>query len=303
MAYFKKSYLVKSYRLNIGYFSLILFGLTLFTVLITFYFGDYNKIISGFTAIATPIAAIATVITALFIYCSLNEMEEQRKALILPTLSIPKKMGFSIVYTDQTYYGQFEYSEISDENIQNIKDSGIMTLYNLGCGSAKNITWSWFYDFEVFFKNINKYNIYNMEIGDSIMSCWIGDRDSFENFCGFSIEDIGDNHINFILPFSQDPTPIYFRVSSGYSKMVGLYFNVINQAQKPRIQEEIPPLVLKMSFEDISGNIYSKKFKFTVFTYAFKRRGDKLQQVFGGFQLIEESIDEPKLAMHVKIFN
>ncbi len=286
---YKKAYLPFGEFFNVKYSNLILWTipgiislLGIIATLASFDLGDYKSTIAG-------ISTFVTLITALFICLTLFEMQEQRKSTILPTLSIPKISDFNIVYEKKIDYGEFNYPETSDGDIQKISDTGKIAIYNLGCGCAKNITYSWLFDSKLFSENIDKYNIYGIEYNEHAISYWRVDKESVKHPGVFILYGDLLNQLNFILPIRQDQTQTFIDIPTGYSKMLGLYLNVISHSQGiGNIHKDVPPLVLRISYEDIAGNKYSKTFKFSIFTTFFYKSKDQLQMVSGGFQLIEE---------------
>ncbi|KAF1077949.1 hypothetical protein [Methanogenium sp. MK-MG] len=273
---------MKYYKLKLLTITGIITLLALIATLASFDLVDYKTTIAG-------TSAFATLITALFICLTLFEMQEQRKSTILPTLSIPKISDFNIVYEKEIDYGEFNYPETLDGGIQKISDSGKMAIYNLGCGCAKKITCSWFFDSKLFSEIINKYNLYGIEYHGHAISYWRGEKGSVKHPGVFILYGDYPNDLNFILPINQDQTPTFIYIPKSYLKMLGLYLNSISQSQGiSNIHKDVPPLVLRISYEDIAGNKYSKTFKFSIFTTSFYKSKDQLQIVSGGFQLIEE---------------
>jgi hypothetical protein len=202
-------------------------------------------------------------ITVILVFLTLREMEKQRKASQKPELIIPNM--FIIGYPDENcnlYIASYwSNKEVKKERTE-IYEHPNVTIYNIGAGAAKEINFSWNFDVQNTVKSIQDY-CYSNSIPVVIRIQ--------NNYLEIGIEG-GFDAINLDSSFKYSylmPTSV---TSQGLNSEIPIYFLelisflIFISMQKHGFEFgdfEFPSLFCELSYTDIGGVRYIKKFDVT----------------------------------------
>jgi hypothetical protein len=158
-------------------------------------------------------------------------------------------------------------------------------LFNLGNGAAKNIKASWSFPLEEFAELVNSISPegkYRVAIGTKeLLGMTVFQNDSAVQSINLELDQKGD--YDYLLPASIESTRLSVQFPFSYKTLFSIYSELIYSeprgtgAEKPEENYSIPPLQLKIWYEDINGKKYHGAFKFIIKTIAiFHSKDDGL---------------------------
>lgn len=198
------------------------------------------------TAIQIAISAISTCL----VLFTLFEMQAARNATYLPNISISNtEVAIAWDKNGLPYISEEDLETISkmiDENTI-INQLPQMKVYNIGVGTAKNITFEWDTS-----NNIRQFaNILNTcdDINVSFDGSFINIKTP-SNKQGVWVSDSSQNNqIDFLLNSTQESTILSFPLP---------YYKLIREIYIRTDTKKAPPLHLKISFSDVQNKIYTQ---------------------------------------------
>ncbi len=257
---------------------------------------DWNTVIS-------IIAQVLTLVTILLVYQTLTEMKTQRKAsqkpeLIIPDVSITGLAGGKGLFIASSWSNQKEDGGLTEENFP------FVTVYNIGAGAAKEINLKWIFDVSSAVESIQNYCYHHsiplvVSIKDEGLNIEFDEAHFWSNIEAFSSVE----H-DYLMPASvtseglksELPTPFL------YTSSILIFLNNHYNQEKyghPSLsftdlyQEDaefnIPPIKCELSYKDISGEEYKKKFNvgFLPFmTMGIPKPEDKIPEPIHAFRAV-----------------
>lgn len=230
----------------------------------------------------TIISAIATAGYAYIAYNTLKEIKNQRETTYKPDVILEKFRFYvySIVKNDLPY--PCDWSETDngyDFEVTNAKRYFYLKLHNIGLGAAKYITATYSFDIDATLKLIEAEN---NKLPDNLKFSITRNNNSFEFKPNSNTPPFGSsyfsnvlhvNTLNHILPASITKEATYLIMSHLYLEFISLTIYLMYATAK-NVQStggevgrmnfiDLPPLVLKLDYSDISNKAHSKTFEIT----------------------------------------
>ena len=226
------------------------------------------------------ISSIATWITAVIILFTLREMARQRIDAIRPQI-VPVRQNVFAKKDPSNKLDTpiFWLSDLMEEN-EKTKNYGRynIKLFNLGNGAAKNIKVLWSFPLEEFTEHVNsispkgKYRV--AIVPKALLGMTVYQNGSLVESINLELDMKCD--YDYLLPVSIESTGLSVQFPISYSILFSLYSDIIynsdvmqTMSDKPGANYSIPPLQLKISYEDLNGKKYHAAFKFTITIIAF----------------------------------
>ena len=206
---------------------------------------------------------IATWITVLIIFLTLIEMEKQRKASQKPELIITN--AFIMGYPDESnnlYIASHWSNKEVKKDINKLYENPNVTIFNIGAGAAKEINFSWNFDIQKTVNSIQDYCLRNsIPVVINIQ----------KKFLEIAIEGVFDG-INLDSNFEYAYLMPASVITQGLNSEIPIYllklisFLIFISMQKHGFEFgdfEIPSIFCELSYTDIGGVRYKKKFDVT----------------------------------------
>lgn len=232
--------------------------------------------IDRFIALASSVAAV---LAAFATYLTVIEMQKQRRSSYRPTL-VFKNSGFMLYrINSQKQRGYSRKHIISNEEddtvkrkLENDDTPGVEYEYfNIGVGAAKEIKVFTSTDYELFRHIINELDVNNRTkvIIERSTDKYGGALtiDSEEVFFVSQIDAGVSTKDQYILPFNMNSAPYQISMPSYYEQLILLVYTLsrkISTNYWSRIAfsyyHKIPPLMLRIEYKDIEGNIHNQTF-------------------------------------------
>ncbi len=227
--------------------------------------------------IISILGQLATWVTVVLVYLTVREMAKQRKAAQKPELIIPD-VSISGYSTEQD-----EIFIASHWNNKELKNEGIavgrfpkIAIYNIGAGAAKEINIKWEFDMQDTIKSIQDYCYRNsipvvVRSQDNFLQVEFKGRESF-----ISISASSNLEHAYLMPASVTAQGLESDLPLTFLELISiLIFLRFHQSNKksskdkvvfPVVEEanlEIPSLYCELSYADVGGEKYMKKFDVT----------------------------------------
>lgn len=220
-------------------------------------------------------SSIATWITAIIILLTLFEMAKQRKNTIKP----------DIVPINQLIYAQEDMLRNSrcpsfwtrqhniakqDENYNSFLNSYIVTIHNLGNGSAKDLLLQWEFDIVKYLDIINSLSqtLFTGRYVELSENNLLIQESKDGGASTINLELDLQQRIDYVLPASVDRTGAEIKIPYSYIYLVSHYAQLVSQSPKGSIIDfdllNTNPLHLSVTYHDIAGNSISNEFVFKV---------------------------------------
>lgn len=247
----------------------VIIGFTVLLVIISFTI--FNK-----SDVFNAVTSISTLITTIFIFYTLQEMQIQRKASYQPTLIIPAR-HYWYVQWDINRFNPLGYS-ISQEKKQSDepkeirrRESGI-PLYNVGLGAAKNLKVNWLFDLEKYVQQFSTIDELSVNNKDKFLEIKCGDFYT----CMYNKDKYAEFSFDYILPISIDEKPVMIPIPDlffvYYFSKVYLTFEKINFDNNPIIPSNFN-IKMKLLYNDIGNNPFSQIFNINIGLASAKTSG------------------------------
>lgn len=178
---------------------------------------------------------------------TLFEMQAERNATFLPDISLSDtEIAISwdkngLLNTSQET--EDIISEISNENT-NINKLPQIKIYNIGVGTAKNITLNWNHQRNIkqFMDILNTCDYINISYNQNVIQIT---KPTSE----LGLMEPDKSQIEFLLNSSKEYKTIIFPYS---------YFELIKETVINKSAQEVPPIYLSISYSDVQEKIYNK---------------------------------------------
>lgn len=196
------------------------------------------------------IQIMISVISTMIVLFTLFEMQEERNATYLPDISLSKTEVAMIWNKEKILAIDKDYEDtitkMAEENTV-VNRLPQMKIYNLGVGAAKNISFHWEND-----KNVRQFQKVLNNCDDVEVSC-IQDLVVIKR-PGMESESwiLGDEHIDFLLNSTKEYDTLFFPQ---------YYYDLIQEIYLRTDGNQVPPLYLSMSFQDVQGKVYTREIK------------------------------------------
>ena len=230
-------------------------------------------------------SSIATWVTAVIILFTLREMARQRRDAIKPEIVPVRQSVFAQKDPHATFNAPIFWLTGMREEDEKTENYGrySVKLFNLGNGAAKNIKASWSFPLEEFVEHINSISSeekYRVAIGTKeLLGMTVFQNDSAVQSINLELEQKRD--YDYLLPAPIESTGLLVQFPFSYKTLFSLYSELIYDeprgtgAEKTKEDYSIPPLQLKISYEDINGKKYHAVFKFIItITAIFPSKND-----------------------------
>jgi hypothetical protein len=225
------------------------------------------------TDVISIFATVATWITAMLVLLSIREMSKQRKTSYKPEIVPTRqsihgtKMSLKTVKVPihWTTRGQKELKEGFPFNNYPI------TLYNVGNGTAKNLTCEWHFDVDEAIKIINTINkkyLQKLYLECSKGTMMISLKTKTDTMYSISLNLDAIYSYDHLLPVSIDRNGLQIHLPSSYILVMSTFYQLSSLAAgiknihlHPSI---LPDITLNISYEDIGGEKIRKSYKFFI---------------------------------------
>jgi hypothetical protein len=222
--------------------------------------------------IFTIVGSIATTLSAFAALWTLLEVKKQREQSNMPDILLWPEKRFYLFRQgngESTQYQHWNETHILDEKtietIGNYKFS--IDCFNIGIESAKNIEFKYEIDIEnmkSFLESLEEMKIENFEVSENIN--YGGKLNNHKFSFGMNI---GKVDLCFIQPFIEEGSEKVFKL-----KLPQIYLYIFNTFILAILNKEIftrltfndkfPPIFLNISYEDIAGKPYLKKYSISL---------------------------------------
>lgn len=221
--------------------------------------------------IASNIAAFITALAALF---TVLEMRRQRKSSYLPDFAFEPK-NFSLYKSESNSNIPLSYFDKSKKTaINNSLERVNLRCFNVGFGTAKEVSLSWEFDVLEFANLITKTD---SEIDIKVWKEKFGVEIESEKLKIKKMHMDGQlsQKIHHVMPVSISDQPLSVLIPPMYMDLYSIYIysnikRMQSETEESKISsyEEPPVLKLSMSFNDIEGKTHNQKFEFTPLFYS-----------------------------------
>ena len=231
------------------------------------------------TILLTIIGQIATWVTIVLVYFTLREMRNQRRAAQKPELIIPNVSIYGYAADNEIFIASnWSNKELKNDGVV-VEERPQVTIYNIGAGAAKEINIKWDFDLSGAIKSIQDY-CYRNSIpvvvstqNDGLIVEHKGNK-SWMNIKAYSSIEHA-----YLMPAWVTSLGLKSGLPVTFLQLISILIFLDNhQRQKnpsdksffPLVEEsrfKIPPLFCELSYEDISGERYAKKFDVTFQPY------------------------------------
>jgi len=206
---------------------------------------------------------IATWVTVLVVFLTLREMEKQRKASQKPELTIPNANIFGYPEVNNHLYIALHFTnkEVKEDRTGRFEPPSV-TIYNIGAGAAKEINLSWYFDIQNTVEFIQDFCFRNsipvvIRIQDTILA--IGIEGGFD---GYKLDSSFE--YTYLMPASITSQGLNSEIPPYLLKLISFLIFIAMQERGFEFGDfEIPSLSCKLSYVDIGGVRYTKKFDIT----------------------------------------
>jgi len=226
---------------------------------------------NNWTDIISIVSILGTWVTIVLVYFTLQEMRNQRKASQKPELIIPIAPIFGYAQDNDIFVaGSWSNKERKNESAV-VEERPQVTIYNIGAGAAKEINIKWDFDLSGTVKSIQDYCYHNslpvvVNIQEDILKIESKGRESY-----ISIEAYSKAEHVYLMPASVTAKGLKSSIPVTFLELLSiLIFLDIHQTHKKSsnkpllpVEEsrfEIPMLFCELSYVDIGGVRYAKKF-------------------------------------------
>jgi hypothetical protein len=224
------------------------------------------------TTIISIISIVGTWVTILLVYFTLREMRNQRKAAQKPELIIPDVSVFGYA-ADREIFIASEWTNKENKSKEVVfKERTVGTIYNIGAGAAKAIKIEWDFDISNMVLTIQDYCYRNsVPVVVSIQNNGLK-IEYKENHSWWNIEAYSNVKHPYLMPASVTAQGLESNLPRTYLQLISIliFLNLHQQREMDSFDRRfvpnqespfaIPPLSCQLSYDDIGGDRYEKKF-------------------------------------------
>jgi len=205
-----------------------------------------DQLIATSASVAAGVSAIATFLTVI-------QISIQRKASYKPELIFART--------------NFDQARGEDRNSGNVLlwKSFAVSTYNIGLGSAKNLTINWSFPIEAAVAKVNslaaldaKLDAYTLE--DDVLSSAEGNATIMASMW----KNQKTQEIDFALPASINDQPIPVNIPHAYLTLWFSYVTSCLRLNRVSSVDDFPPLKAIITFKDVGGSRHKIKQQFTL---------------------------------------
>ena len=217
--------------------------------------------------IISIVGIVGTWITIVLVYFTLREMRNQRIASQKPDLILPKSIVHGYVYAREgktvlvpRYWSNDK--AVKDEML-NWERSGLLRLYNVGFGVAKNIELKWIGYYDEALQEIRDY-CYQNSVPIILKS--EGDGVFVESDVFTSLSPQTFNH-DFLMPSSITSEGLTSSVPDAFVELVSImiylkyHYGRRHLNEMSEVEVSTLPMKLEINYDDLENSHYSKKFE------------------------------------------
>lgn len=212
---------------------------------------------------------IVNVLVSLILLWTLFEVRNQRKSMYMPDLLI-KNHPFKIKKKRDLELS-WEFNNASSSDF-------LLSITNVGFGTAKNINLDWSYDIDKFVKLIQVLDTnkkFNLKKGEDFIELRINNLKSITNLKCIPYFDSflkNNNDMNIRLPYS-------------YQQLFSIIIFLFTQTPHDSLNRyinQVPKLKLKIEYQDIGGRKITKKYVLDIETIMLKISREKEYTMYKG---------------------
>ncbi|MFW6272846.1 MAG: hypothetical protein ACOC2U_03605 [bacterium] len=214
------------------------------------------------------LAAIAALITAVVTLLTVREIKKQREHSYQPDLDIANFNVYVYRYDndeeDEDYNKNliflfYSKQKLNDDTKIDGYNELVLDVNNIGFGAAKTINWKWDFDFVAVKKLLNlSENEFKLEKEKDELNIEIPDLRI--GWAYYLVEENETDYINFILPYSIENRENTFRLPNYFIDLFWLYKSKGVVSKTYDSDENFPPLKLTMTYLNIDGKKFEKRF-------------------------------------------
>jgi len=252
--------------------------------------------------IVSIVGQIATWLTIILVYFTLIEMRNQRKALQKPDVILPEATIYGYAYGYEGKDTLLIASTWSDEKgLEDLESfssqAGLIKLYNVGFGVAKNIVVKWTVDYNETVEQIRDYCYKNsvpliVQLNKNNLSVIDGVGYSPDDY---SILDSAFNH-DFLMPVSIVSQGLEVSVPFALVELISIavylkaHYTGHHLNENSELKVDLPPIALELSYDDLDNSRYSKRFDVIFSISSYSTLADEktvrgfVQQFYGVFR-------------------
>ncbi|WP_048150161.1 hypothetical protein [Methanolacinia paynteri] len=231
---------------------------------------------------------------AYFIYLTVIEMKEQRKEAIKPFISFPYSQIFFIEfenYVEDRYFPLIR--NFSTINQKNQNDNTILypfiEIENVGRGMAKQISYSWEYDFSELIQAIGnaiENSKFRFENKDNQFIIYL-DEEEIYNWVRITKRDSGVlPHIVEGSKGAKIELPISYTLA-----LACLIYIALKETTDVNQTIDSNSLTLNLEYQDISRNTYKTKYEFKLLLARYDTNSEKQLKSASGEMFVKNIID------------
>jgi len=245
----------------------------------------------------------ATWFTLIIVFLTLREMEKQRKASQKPELIITNISlhGYYKDDDDMHIISQWSNIQINDNKTDIIKGPKIF-IYNIGAGAAKEIKIKWDFDIQGTIKHIQDYSYHNsipiiVSTHNNFLHIETKDRKVVIN-----VKLESNPEYAYLMPASITSQGLEVHLPWTFMELLSILVFIgkhqldkkSNDGSVVQLEDsffEFPTLHCGLSYLDIGGEKYSKKFDVTVTMFAirtFEKEFNSTKPAFNGMVEFKE---------------
>lgn len=211
----------------------------------------------------TLISAVAALLTALATLFIVFEMRRQRLSAFQPEFAIIQ----SDLHVWRSKHNFFQITMDDDEpELFNEMMRVALKIVNVGLGAAKAIQVQWDFDILNFINTIKSYDHddeFNIVFEDEHLSISNTEKKDLSVICSHGEQFI--EKLPYILPATVELTPRTLALPSSYLSLLKVWTdlscnNLASNDSRPSFQD-IPDLIVKISYKDIGKTLRKRSFK------------------------------------------
>lgn len=249
---------------------------------------------STINIIIATISALATVVAAIIYYLTLNELKKQRENTSRPHLFIDK-IYFNVQgfrkgkYLMPIKWTTEKMNSVILEFTNELKISEFyLKCYNIGFGTATNVSVDFHYDIDLFLskineleKEINENDRIKIEKNNAFISFSNENSEMPSRKFGIAIENNLKHYVTYILPTNIKNEPVDLKLPSHYLELLNVYvYYLMTIENNKELDYSVPEITTKIKYSDIN-----KKLTEESFTIVTNLNAMSLAGYFGEFTL------------------
>lgn len=220
---------------------------------------------STINIIIAIISALATVVAAIIYYLTLEELKKQRENTARPHLFIDKTYFNVQGMTKGNYMMPIKWttekmnSVVSEFPNKIIISDFYLQCYNIGFGTATNVSIEFDYDIDLFLskifdleKEIPEKDRITVEKNSAFLSFSNKNKEMPFRTFGISIENSLKHYITYVLPVNIKNEPVQVKLPSHYLELLNVYVYNFMSNEKKDLDYSIPPITTKIKYSDIN---------------------------------------------------